>query len=42
MKYIYRDMGLDISKHEIYIQRSIGLDISKHEIYIQRPGTRYK
>ena len=42
MKYIYRDMGLDISKHEIYIQRPIGLDISKHEIYIQRPGTRYK
>ena len=34
MKYIYRDMGLDISKHEIYIQRPIGLDISKHEIYI--------
>ena len=42
MKYIYRDLGLDISKHEIYIQRPIGLDISKHEIYIQRPGTRYK
>ena len=42
MKYIYRDMGLDISKHEIYIQRPIGLDISKHEIYIQRPRTRYK
>ena len=42
MKYIYRDMGLDISKHEIYIQRPIGLDISKHEIYIQRHGTRYK
>ena len=42
MKYIYRDIGLDISKHEIYIQRPIGLDISKHEIYIQRPRTRYK
>ena len=42
MKYIYRDLGLDISKHEIYIQRPIGLDISKHEIYIQRPRTRYK
>ena len=42
MKYIYRDLGLDISKHEIYIQRPIGLDISKHEIYIQRHGTRYK
>ena len=42
MKYIYSDLGLDISKHEIYIQRPIGLDISKHEIYIQRPRTRYK
>ena len=42
MKYIYRDLELDISKHEIYIQRPIGLDISKHEIYIQRPRTRYK